>query len=148
MEVILQENMPALGKAGEVVRVKDGYARNFLLPQGKAVMADPANIRMLEHQKRQAVTRQEKQRAAAEVLARKMQGQLVTIRHPAGPEGRLFGAVTAQEIAEVLTAQGTAVDRRQIRLPEPLKQIGEHPIEVRVRPDVTAIVTVVVEAKG
>lgn len=147
MEVILQEDIPNLGKAGEVVQVRDGYARNFLLPRKKAVAADPSNLQMLAHQRRQATARQAKLHAAAEAVAQQLATIRVAFAREAGPEGKLFGAVTAIDIAEGLQAQAIAIDRRQIKLTEPLKHVGEYPVEVRIHADVMATVTVTVSAK-
>lgn len=148
MEVILQEDMPSLGKAGTVVKVTDGYARNFLMPQGKALPADPANLRMVEHQRVVAQAREAKLRAEAEKNAARLGACRLRFQREAGPEGKLFGAITQHDLLKELKAvNGVPVDRRQLRLAEPIKQIGEYTVEIRLHPLVVAQVTVIVEAK-
>lgn len=147
MEIILQEDVPSLGKAGNVVNVTDGYARNFLFPRGKAVLADPANLRMVEHQKRQAIAREAKLRAAAEAVAKTLGSCRLTFQREAGPEGKLFGAVTTNDVVAALKQQGQSVDRRQLKMPAPFKEVGAHTVEVRLHADVVASVPVEIVTK-
>jgi large subunit ribosomal protein L9 len=147
VEVILRDDVPNLGKIGEVVRVKPGYARNFLLPRGLAVEASTKNMRVLEHQKRLIAIKADQDRKAAAGHAAKIEGLKLTITARAGEEGRLFGSVTNLDIERALSAKGITVDRRKIQLDEPIKQLGSYPIVVQVGRDVKATVQVSVEAE-
>lgn len=142
MEVILREEIRALGKAGEVVKVAPGYARNFLLPQGLAVIADPKNLKELEHHKRAVETRQTKLKAEAETLAKKIGSLDITIKHDAGEEDKLFGSVTAKDIWEALRKEKIPVERRQIYLASPIKQLGVYEVPVKLHAAVTATLKV------
>ena len=146
MEVILREDVPNLGTVGDVVRVKPGFARNYLLPRGLAVVADRRNIRVLEHQKRVVADKRERDRRQAQTVAQKLSSLRVTIEARAGEEGKLFGSVTNLDIERALADQGYAVERRRIRLEEPIKSIGEHVVPVHLGVGVDAQVTVVVVA--
>jgi large subunit ribosomal protein L9 len=147
MEVILREDVPNLGTVGDVVRVKPGFARNYLLPRGLAVVADRRNIRVLEHQKRVVADKRERDRRQAESVAQKISSLRLTIKARAGEEGKLFGSVTNLDIERALTDAGYAVERRRIRLEEPIKSIGEQVVAVHLGVGVDAHVTVVVEAE-
>lgn len=147
MQVILREEISGLGKAGELVKVKDGFARNFLLPQKKAVTADPKNIKLLEHQKRMAEAREKKIRKVSEELAARLSEISVTIECEAGEEEKLFGSVTSRDIAEALRKENITIDKKQISLKEPIKQIGIFDVEVKLHTDVTAVVKVWVVKK-
>ena len=140
MEVILREEITGLGKAGELVKVRDGFARNFLLPQKKAVVADPKNVKMLEHQKKAAEAREKKLKKSAEEFAQKLAGLSITIAREVGEEDKLFGSVTSRDIADALKHEGITVDKRTITLKEPIKQIGTFDIEVKLHPEVTGVV--------
>lgn len=147
MEVILREDVPNLGMVGDVVKVKPGYARNYLLPRGLAAVADRRNIHVLEHQKRLVADKRERDRRQAETVAEKVSRLRLTIRARAGEEGKLFGSVTNLDIERALADQGFAVERRRIRLEEPIKSVGEHVVPVHLGVGVDAQVTVVVEAE-
>lgn len=149
MKVILKEDVDKLGKAGEVVRVADGYARNYLVPRNLAVPADPRNLRSLEHERRVIAARVKKAREAAQALASKLAALSVTIPARAGEEGKLFGAVTSRDIAEALGKAGVSVDRKMVLLPDPLKQVGDYKVKVRLGADVVpeVLVRVVAEAR-
>ncbi|HXF65332.1 MAG TPA: 50S ribosomal protein L9 [Burkholderiales bacterium] len=143
MQVILLEKIANLGELGEVVRVKDGYARNYLIPNGKAKRATPENLAEFERR------RAELERAQAEALARaqekaaKLDGLTIQIARKAGVDGKLFGSVTNVDIAEALQAQGCDVLKAQIRMPQgPLKQVGDYPIKIALHTDVIVTVTV------
>ncbi len=143
MQVILMEKVANLGELGEVVKVKDGYARNFLIPQGKAKRATEANPKAFESR------RAELEKAQAETLAKarergaKLDGLTLQITQKAGPDGRLFGSVTNYDIVEALQKQGHEVERANIRMPQgPLKQVGDFPIQIALHTDVTATITV------
>lgn len=144
MMVILQQDVPHLGRVGDIVKVRDGYGRNYLVPHGMAVVADERNVRRLEHQKREASAKAAKVLAAAKAQAEKLGQTAVSIKVQAGEEGKLFGAVTNRDIAEALAAEGVELDRRQVELAEPIKQIGVFSVPVRLHPEVEASVKVYV----
>lgn len=147
MEVILREDISSLGKAGDLVKVKAGYARNFLLPQKKAVVADPKNVRMLDHQKKVAEAGQKKLRKSAEEMAAKLAALSITIECEAGEEDKLFGSVTTRDIADALRRAGMVIDKRVINIKEPIRQIGVFDVEVKLYPDVVGVVKVWVVKK-
>ncbi len=147
MQVILQEDVAKLGKAGDVVNVREGFGRNFLLPQKKAVLADPKNMKQLEHQKRVVTAKQAKVRAAAEEAAKKLASVSVTIGREAGEEDKLFGSVTVKDIADALRAEGHVFDRHAIALESPIKQLGIFDVPVKLHAEVTATVKVWVVKK-
>lgn len=144
MEVILREDVEKLGSRGEVVKVANGYARNFLLPKRLAVEANASNKKIVE-QERQAYLRKEaKLQGEMADLAKLLNGVSVTISQKAGENDQLFGSVTTKDIAEALAAKGYTIDRRKIELDEPIKQLGEFKIPVKLHKEVTAEVTVTV----
>ncbi len=147
MQVILQEHIAKLGNAGDIVTVKDGFARNYLLPQKKAILADPKNMKQLEHQKRVVAAKQLKVKRGAEELAQKLQDVSVTIGREAGEEEKLFGSVTNKDIAVALRNEGFIIDRHDIKLDEPIKQLGVFDVEVKLHPEVIATVKVWVVKK-
>jgi len=142
IEVILREDVKSLGKAGELVRVKPGYARNFLLPQGLAFEATEGNKKRIAAETRARGTRDQAERTEAERFAATLGAVTVTLSGKAGEEGKLFGSITAQDIADALAAQGHLVDRRRIELEHPIKTLGHHTVEVRLHPEVHAEVRV------
>ena len=142
MKLILREDVSNLGRSGELVTVKDGYGRNFLLPRKLAVLASNQNLRQLEHEKQVSETRISKLKGAAEEQAKKVGAVQVVIRRKVGEQDKLFGSVTALDIAEALAAQGQQVDRRAIHLAEPIKTIGKYDVELRLHRDVTAKIKV------
>ena len=144
MKVILREDVYNLGKSGELVNVKEGYARNYLLPRNLAMLANDANVRQLEHEKRVIELRQEKLKGTAQEQARKLSDVAVKIVRKVGEQDKLFGSVTALDVAEALSAAGHKLDRRWIHLPDPIKTVGEFPVEIRLHRDVTATVKVTV----
>ncbi len=148
MKVILREDVYNLGKSGELVSVKNGYARNFLLPRNLALMASEANVRQLEHEKQVIELRQKKLRGEALAESKKLEGVKITIKRKVGDQDKLFGSVTALDIAEALAAAGHKVERRLIHLPEPIKAIGSFPVELRLHRDVTATLSVNVEGEA
>jgi large subunit ribosomal protein L9 len=144
MEVILREDIEKLGTRGQVVKVAPGYARNFLLPKRMAVAATEANKKIVE-QERQAYLRKEaKVQGEAQELAKIMTGATVRIAQKAGENDQLFGSVTSKDIAEGLAAQNYNIDRRRIQLEEPIRQLGEYKVTVRLHKDVPVEITVVV----
>jgi large subunit ribosomal protein L9 len=143
MQVILLEKVINLGGLGDVVKVKDGYARNFLIPQGKAKRATPANLAEFEGRRHELEKAQADQLAKAQELATKLEGLMIQVTRKAGVDGRLFGSVTTYDIAEALSEQGHEIERAAIRLPlGPLKAIGDHTITVALHSDVQAHITV------
>jgi len=142
MKLILREDVDHLGKMGDLVEVKDGFARNYLLPRSKAFEATVNNVRVLEHQKRLVADKIKKEKKDAEELATKISAFSVTIAVQAGEEDKLFGSVTSKDIAEALAAQGLTLDRKQILLEKPIKELGEFNVPVKVQHDVQALVKV------
>ena len=147
MEVVLYEDVPNLGEAGAIVNVKDGYARNYLLPKKLAVVADQKNIKMMEHQTKVVAAKQTKFRTKAEELAKKLSEVSITIEHEAGEEDKLFGSVTTMEISNALRKEGYTIDKRHIRLESPIKKIGVYDIPVRLHAEVDGVVKVWVVKK-
>jgi large subunit ribosomal protein L9 len=146
VQVILREDVASLGHAGDLVKVKPGFARNFLIPQGKAVVATEASKRELEHQKRVIAEKVRREREVLEAERKKFDGVVVEITAQAGEEGKLFGSVTAAQIADTLAERGLELDRRRIDLAEPIKALGEHDVVVRLHRDVTATLKIKVIA--
>jgi len=142
MEVILREDVDKLGNRGQTVEVAAGYARNFLLPKRMAVRASEANKKIIEQERQAHVRREATERGAAEELAKLLDGVSVTIAQKAGEMEQLFGSVTAKDIAEALEKQNFTIERRKIHLDEPIKQLGEHPVVVRLFRDVSAEIKV------
>ena len=136
MNVILQQDVPSLGQIGDIVRVKDGYARNFLVPRGLAAVADERNIRRLNHQKRVVQHRAQRDLAVARARAEKLELSAVTIKRDSNEEGKLFGSVTKRDIAEALAEVGFEIDRRSIVLDEPLRNIGVFNVPVKLHRNV------------
>ncbi len=143
MQVILLEKLVNLGKLGDVVKVKEGFARNFLIPQGKAKRATPANIAEFELRRADLEKTENEVLAAAQEQAAKIQGLMVQITQKAGVDGKLFGSVTNVDITEALQSQGFPIQKAAIRMPHgPLKQVGDYNITVVLHTDVTAAITV------
>lgn len=143
MQVILMEKVANLGDLGDVVKVKDGYARNFLIPHGKAKRATDANLKAFEARRAELEKAQAEALAQAKERAAKLDGLTVQITQKAGPDGRLFGSVTNYDIVEALQKQGHEVERSNIRMPQgPLKQVGDYPLQVSLHTDVTVSITV------
>lgn len=145
MQIILLEKVLNLGGLGDVVKVKDGYARNFLIPQGKAKRATQSNLAEFESRRAELERAHAEKLAAAQELAAKLEGVTVRVARKAGMDGRLFGSVGNADVAEGLVAQGFDIDRAAVRMPEgPLKQVGEVQLEVALHSDVLATITVAV----
>ncbi len=143
MQVILMEKVANLGNLGDVVKVKDGFARNFLIPQGKARRATQENLKAFEAKRAELEKAQSEQLRKAQEHGAKLEGFMLQVTQKAGPDGRLFGSVTNYDIVEGLEKQGHKVERAQIRMPQgPLKQVGDYPIQVALHTDVTATITV------
>ncbi len=142
MKVILRQDVKKLGEAGDIVEVKDGHARNFLLPKGFAYPATPGSMKRLEEEKKLTDLRMKKELKSAEELARRLSGASLTFVMKAGEEDQLYGSVSAADIAGKLTEQGFEIDRKQVLLDEPIKILGVYTIEVRLHSDVTGKVKV------
>jgi len=148
MEVILQEYVANLGEMGDVVRVKDGYARNFLLPRGLAVEANRRNIGIVEHQRRLVAAKVERQRKVGETLAQQLAAVTLTVAARAGEEGRLFGSVTNMDIERLLREKGFSIERRRILLEAPIKTLGTYTVPIQVARDLQTAITVTVEPEA
>ena len=145
MQVILLEKVTNLGNLGDVVKVKDGFARNFLIPQGKAKRATEANLKAFETRRAELEKAQAEALAKAQERGAKLDGLKLQIVQKAGPDGHLFGSVTNYDIVEALEKQGHGIERSQVRMPAgPLKQVGEYPIQVQLHTDVLVTVNVAV----
>jgi large subunit ribosomal protein L9 len=142
MNVILTENVKGLGNMGDVVKVKPGYARNFLLPNKLAVEASTRNLTELEHHRRQLARKAEKLSQEAAAVKNRIEALDVVLAHRAGEEGKLFGSVTTMEIEAALAAKGIAIDRRKILLDQPIKALGEHEVEIKLNAGVSATLKV------
>jgi large subunit ribosomal protein L9 len=142
MKLILREDVYNLGKSGELVTVKDGYARNYLLPRNLGMLANAANVRQLEHEKQVIELRQVKMKGGAVEQAKKLEAVAVKIARKVGEQDKLFGSVTALDIAEALAAAGHKLDRRLIHMPEPIRAVGSYEIEIRLHREVAAKIKV------
>lgn len=144
MDVILTKDVPKLGSAGEIVKVKPGFGRNYLLPRGLALVATRGNIAQHEHHRRAIARELERVRAEYQKLADQLRGISVSIARKVGKEEKLFGSVGARDIAEALEVQKVAVDKRLIELPEPIRTAGVHEVPVRFTPDIEVTIKVTV----
>jgi large subunit ribosomal protein L9 len=142
MKVILKSDVKDLGRVGEVVNVKDGFARNFLMPKGLAAEANIRNVKEFENEKSKILAMAKKMRTGAEGLAAQIAEAKVTIKAKSGEEEKLFGSVTAMDIADALKAQGIDVDKKKIHLDEPIKRLGEYKVSIKIHTDVAAELTV------
>jgi large subunit ribosomal protein L9 len=145
MEVILKEDVPQLGHRGDVVRVAEGYGRNYLLPRKLAVQATAANKAVIEQMKQSAIRRSAVEKADSEALSKQLESVSLTFQRKTGEKEHLFGSVTSSDIAEALEQKGFNIDRRKIQLHEPLKSLGDFDVPVRLHKDVTSRVKVKVE---
>jgi large subunit ribosomal protein L9 len=146
VKLILTQDVPSLGEAGDVVDVRPGFARNFLLPQGKAVPATDAKVKEIEHHKRVIAERVARERKQLDGERERLERVELEIAANAGEEGKLFGSVTSAQVAELLEARGFSIDRRKIQLDEPIKELGDHVVAVRLHRDVVARVRIKVSA--
>lgn len=148
MDVILKEDVAKLGSRGDLVKVAEGYGRNFLLPRKLAIEATPGNKRVIEQMRAAALRRSAKEKAQAEELAKQFEGLSVSFERRSGEHDQLFGSVTPGDIAEALEKKGFNVDRRKIQLHEPLKSLGEFTVPVKLHKDVTTHLKVVIEKEA
>lgn len=142
MQVILLEDIPSLGKSGDLIKVSDGYGRNYLIPQKKAVFATEKNLKALDHQKRLVQHRLGKVKKDAQSIAQAIEKTSCTIVKSAGESGKLFGSVTSMEIESYLKENGIEVDRKKILLEEPIKSVGTYAVPIKLHPEVTATLKV------
>jgi len=147
MKLILREDVENLGKGGDLVDVKPGYGRNFLLPRGLAVTANPKNVRELEHQKKMAEAKAAKLKASAQAVAKRLADTPVALKRKVGEQDKLYGSVTALDIVEALAARGLQLDRRTIDLAEPIKTVGDFEVPVKLHREVIGTARVKVEAE-
>lgn len=148
MKVILQENVEGLGYLGDLLTVADGYARNYLLPRKMAVVANPRNLKTLEHLQRIATQKSKKELQGLEELAKKIAKVNLTFEVQTGKDDKLFGSVTSKDVAEALAEQGIEIDRRLLQMPQPIKELGAFSIPVKLHRDVIPQVSVSVVKKG
>ena len=147
MQIILLEKIANVGDLGDVVKVKQGYARNYLIPQGKAKRATPENLKSIEAKRADLEKAAGEKLVTAQALAAKLEGMAIQVTQKAGVDGRLFGSVTNMDVVEALKAQGVEIEKSMIRMPSgPLKQVGEYPLTVILHTDVTAHISVSVRA--
>ena len=137
MKVILLENVPSLGKAGDLVKVSDGYGRNYLIPQKKAMIATEKSVKVVEHQKRLVQQRMDKAKKDAEKLGRQIESLSCTFAKTVGESGKLFGSVTSMDVENYLKENGIEVDRKKIALEEPIKNLGMFTVPIKLHPEVT-----------
>jgi large subunit ribosomal protein L9 len=145
--LILREAVPSLGEVGDVVRVKPGYARNYLLPRRKAILATESRVREVEHNKRVVLEKAAKELKDLEAARDRLSGVALEVSARVGEEGKLFGSVTAAQIVELLAEKGYKIDRRKIALDEPIKEIGQHAVSIRLHREVVAEISVTVTAE-
>ena len=148
MEIILKQPVDQLGEAGDLVTVSNGYARNFLLPKGFAIQATKQNVAMLEHEKNVIEQQQRKVLREAEKVANKLRSLSCVLKRQVGDQDKLFGSVTSIDIAEFLKERGVEVERKNIQLDEPIKELGTYRIPIRFHPEVTAELKVKVQKEG
>lgn len=148
MQVILREELPNLGTTGDVVKVKPGYARNYLLPRGLAIEASVRNLRELEHQKRVVADKRLREQKSAAAVAEKLASVKLAFQVRAGEDGKLFGSITNQDIHRALEERGFTIERRRILLNEPIKNLGTHDVVLHVGPDTRATISVDVSAQS
>ena len=145
MELILKEDVPNVGKAGEVIKVSEGHGRNYLLPRKKALLATPANLKQLALQEKFIEARRAKSRQEAQALGEKISALSIVIEKQAGEEDKIFGSVSTREIAKAVESQGILLDKRVIRIKEALRKLGEHEVEVHLHGDVVVPLKVVIQ---
>ncbi|RXK88095.1 50S ribosomal protein L9 [Chlorobaculum sp. 24CR] len=148
MKIILRKDVATLGDAGEVVTVKNGYANNYLIPQGYAIRATEGTLKALETERQQQARKIELQRKSARELATKLEQMTLKVPAKSGESGKLFGTVTAGDIAEALKAQGVEIDRRKIQLEAPIKALGKYEADAKLFMDISAKLSIEVEAEG
>jgi large subunit ribosomal protein L9 len=144
INVILREDVPKLGSAGDLVSVKPGYARNYLVPGGIAILATESNVKALEHNKRVIAEKQAKDFKDLRATSHKLKSMVLEVKRRAGEDGKLFGSVTTQNIAELIAEKGLKIDRRKIVLPDSIKEVGEHSIGIKLHSEIDTTVKLIV----
>jgi large subunit ribosomal protein L9 len=144
MKVILKENVESLGKAGDAVKVADGYARNYLIPKGLAVEASSWSLKSLEHEKNRIMQKIKSEREKAELMVEKLRDVTCTLYRRAGEQDKLFGSVTTKDIEKSLIEQGIEIDKKMIILEEPVRSLGEFPVKIKLQPGVMAEIKITV----
>ena len=144
IKVILREDVGKLGSAGDLVSVKPGYARNFLVPGGMAILATDSNVKVLEHNQRVISDKLVKQLKDLRATSHKLKSMVIEVKRRAGEDGKLFGSVTTQNIAELIAEKGVKIDRRKIELPDSIKEVGEHAIGIKLHSDIETTVKLIV----
>ena len=144
IDVILREDVAKLGSAGDLVSVKPGYARNYLVPGGMAILATQANVKALEHNKRVIAERLAKDLKDLRATSHKLKSMVIEVKRRAGDDGKLFGSVTTQNIAELIAEKGLKIDRRKIVLPDSIKEVGEHAIGIKLHSEIDTTVKLIV----
>lgn len=147
MNVILKADVKNLGQVGEVINVKDGYARNFLIPKGFAVEANLKNVKSLEHEKKKIEEIAKKTKSSSENLSSKLSNLNLIIRAKAGEEEKLFGSITAMDISEALKKEGFEIDKKKIQLEEPIKRLGDYTVNIKIHQDISAKLNISVSAE-
>ncbi len=147
MQVILKEDVHNLGKAGELVKVKPGFGRNYLIPQGKAIAATAANVKQIEHEKKIIAAKQAQLSKDAQAMADRLASVEVQVERQVGEEDKLFGSVTSRDIEAALKDKGITIDHKKVHMPEPIKTIGYHTVEIKLGTGVTGKIKVVVVPK-
>jgi large subunit ribosomal protein L9 len=147
IQVILREDVGKLGSAGDLVRVKPGYARNFLVPGGMAILATHANVKALEHNKRVISEKLAKDLKDLRATSHKLKSMVIEIKRRAGEDGKLFGSVTTANIAELIAEKGIKLNRRKIELPDSIKEVGEHAIEIKLHSEINTTVKLIVSVE-
>ena len=148
MEVILREDVTNLGRRGDVVKVAEGYGRNFLLPQGKAMAVNSANKAVIEKERKAALARAAKEKSEAEELATRIAGLRFVAPRKVGENEQLYGSVTAGDVGDFLKGKGIELDKRNVQLEDTIKRLGDHEVKVRIHPEVTATLKVLVTKEG
>ncbi len=147
MNVILKTDVKNLGQVGEVISVKDGYARNFLIPKGLAVEANIKNVKSLEHEKKKIEEIAKKTKSSSENLSSKLSNMNLIMRAKVGGEEKLFGSITAMDISEALKKEGFEIDKRKIQLEEPIKRLGDYTVNIKIHQDISAKLNISVNAE-
>src|SRR6202789_1595310 len=145
MKVLLKQDVAKIGKKGQILDVKEGYARNFLIPGGLAVEASGGAMKQIEEEKRASDRHKAKEKEEAQDLAKKIEAVSILLKHKAGEEGRLFGSITSAEVAEALNQKRFAIDKKKIHLDEPIRLVGDYTVKIKIHPEVSADLSVKVE---
>ena len=148
VKVILSEDVTKLGAAGDLVSVKPGYARNFLVPNGMAIFATESNVKMLEHDRRVIADRLARELKDLRATSHKLKSMVIEVQRRAGEDGKLFGSVTTATIADLIAEKGVKLDRRKIQLPDSIKEVGEHTIGIKLHSEVESSVKLIVSLEA